>query len=277
MIEETNEAKRIEEAAEAVRSGFTGDVDLGIVLGTGLGGLASAIEVEHAIDYADIPHMPLSTVETHEGKLLIGRLDDRPVAALQGRFHRYEGYSAQQIAFPVRLLHRLGVRTLFLSFACGGMHPLWAAGDLVMLDDHIDLQGPGPLVGPNTDALGPRFPDMSEPYDGALQARALAAASEQRIVLRRGVYVAVIGPQLETRAEYRMLRGLGADVVGMSTVPEVVAARHAGMKVLAIGIITDHCLPDALRPVDVPEILRIARDAEPRLSLLVRSLFRGKA
>lgn len=255
-----------------VRSRYDGAAGTGILLGTGLGGLAGRIEVDEVIEYADIPHMPLPTVETHEGRLALGRLQGRNVAALQGRFHLYEGYSAEQIAFPVRLLRALGADTLFVSFACGGMHPLWSAGDLVLLDDHINLQGASPLVGPNNDAIGPRFPDMSEPYDRELQRRALDAAAGHGITLRHGVYAAVVGPQLETRAEYRMLRALGADVVGMSTVPEVIAARHAGMRVLAVGIITDQCLPDALQPVDVPEILRIAAAAEPSLTTLFEAL-----
>lgn len=275
MNPETSQATntaRLDEAMEAVRSRFDGEIETAIILGTGLGGLAERIEVEAEIDYADIPHMPLATVETHEGKLLLGRLQGRTVAAMQGRFHLYEGYTASQIAFPVRLLHRLRADTLYLSFACGGMNPLWAPGDLVLLDDHINLQGAGPLAGPNDDELGPRFPDMAEPYDRGLQQRALVAALERGVPLRRGVYAAVVGPQLETRAEYRMLRILGADVVGMSTVPEVIAARHMGMKVLAIGIITDQCLPDALRAVDVPEILRIAGGAEPSLTRLFQDV-----
>lgn len=267
-----SDAERLHEAAAVVRSRYDGALGTGILLGTGLGEMAGHIAVDEVIDYGDIPHMPLPTVETHAGRLVIGRLQGRSVAALQGRFHMYEGYSTAQIAFPVRLLRALGVDTLFVSFACGSMHPLWSAGDLVLLDDHINLQGTSPLVGPNDDAIGPRFPDMSEPYDRDLQRHALDAATELGITLRQGVYAAVIGPQLETRAEYRMLRALGADVVGMSTVPEVIAARHAGMRVLAVGIITDQCLPDALEPVDVPEILRIAAAAQPSLTSLLEAV-----
>lgn len=262
----TTAADRLDEAVAAIRSRFDAGIETGIILGTGLGGLAARIEVEAGIPYDEIPHMPTPTVESHSGRLVLGRIGGRTVAALQGRFHLYEGYTSDQVVFPVRLLRRLGAETLFASFACGGMHPLWAPGELVLLDDHINLQGPGPLVGPNDEGMGPRFPDMSEPYDRALQERAMAAAAERGIPLRRGVYAAVIGPQLETRAEYRMLRALGADVVGMSTVQEVIAALHMGMRVLALGIITDQCLPDALKPVDVPEILRIAGRAEPRLT-----------
>jgi purine-nucleoside phosphorylase len=266
------EAEMLRQAVAVVRSRYAAEVSTGIVLGTGLGGLAGRIEVDEVIDYADIPYMPEPTVETHRGRLVLGRLQGRRVAALQGRFHLYEGYTASQIAFPVRLLRALGAESLFVSFACGGMHPLWSAGDLVLLDDHINLQGTSPLVGLNNDELGPRFPDMSEPYDGELQQRALAAAAGRGIRLRHSVYAAVVGPQLETRAEYRMLRTLGADVVGMSTVPEVIAARHAGMRVLAVGIITDKCLPDALRPVELAEILRIAAAAEPLLTTLFEAV-----
>jgi purine-nucleoside phosphorylase len=266
---------RLQAAVDTVRARHPAPVEVGIVLGSGLGGLAQRMEVAEAIEYGDIPHMPLSTVETHQGRLVLGRMGGRAVAALQGRFHLYEGYTAQEIAFPVRLLHQLGVRTLAVTFACGGMNPLWAPGELVLLDDHINLQGVSPLTGANDEALGPRFPDMSEPYDRGLQQRAMDAAAEHRIPLRRGVYAAVVGPQLETRAEYRMLRMLGADVVGMSTVPEVIAARHLGMRVVAVGIITDQCLPDALHPADVPEILRIAAAAEPALTTLLESVLTG--
>lgn len=271
-VQEESYASRLHEAADMVRSRYDGAVGTGILLGTGLGELADRIEVDAVIDYSDIPHMPLPTVDTHAGRLVIGRLQGRPVAALQGRFHIYEGYTPAQIAFPVRLLRALGADTLFVSFACGGMQPLWSAGDLVLLDDHINLQGGSPLVGANDDAIGPRFPDMSEPYDRDFQRHALNAASGLGITLRQGVYAAVVGPQLETRAEYRMLRALGADVVGMSTVPEVIAARHAGMRVLAVGIITDQCLPDALQPVDIPEILRTAAAAQPSLTSLFEAV-----
>jgi purine-nucleoside phosphorylase len=208
-------------------------------------------------------------VETHEGRLLFGRIAGRAVIAMQGRFHRYEGYDLQRVTFPVRVLRLLGAETLLVTTACGGMNPLWQAGDLMLLDDHINLLGDNPLIGPNLDELGPRFPDMSEPYDLELQRLAEQCALELGIVLRRGVYVAVTGPNLETRAEYRMLRAMGADVVGMSTVPEVIVARHAGMRVMAVGVVTDACLPDALEPADLPSIIRTARAAEPRLAALL--------
>jgi purine-nucleoside phosphorylase len=224
------------------------------------------------VEYADIPGFPLSTVESHAGRLLYGTLGGRTVVAMQGRFHRYEGYSLQQVTFPVRVLRALGVETLVVSNACGGMNPLWAAGDLMMIADHINLLGDNPLIGPNDDRLGVRFPDMSEPYDAALRTLAREVAADLRLVLREGVYVAVPGPNLETRAEYRMLRALGADVVGMSTVPEVIVAVHAGMRVLGLSIITDQCLPDALEPANVATIIATAGRAEPRLTALVRGV-----
>jgi purine-nucleoside phosphorylase len=245
---------------------------VGIILGTGLGGLAQQIDVEASIPYEEIPGFPLSTVETHAGRLLFGRLGTRPVVAMQGRFHRYEGYGLAEVTFPVRVLHALGVRTLVVSNACGGMNPLWAPGDLVLLSDHINLLGDNPLVGSNDERLGPRFPDMSAPYDPELRALARAAALELGVVLREGVYVAVPGPSLETRAEYRMLRAMGADVVGMSTVPEVIVANHAGMRALGISIITDQCLPDALEPADISRIIATAGRAEPSLTRLIRAL-----
>jgi purine-nucleoside phosphorylase len=208
-------------------------------------------------------------VESHAGRLLFGGLGSRSVVAMQGRFHRYEGYTLQQVTFPVRVLHALGAPILILSGACGGMNPLWSAGDLVLLSDHINLQGDNPLIGPNDDRLGPRFPDMSSPYDPALRALARRLALEMGLVLREGVYVSVTGPNLETPAEYRMLRGIGADVVGMSTVPEVIVAIHEGMRVLGISIVTDLCLPDALEPAEIGRIIAIANQAEPSLTKLV--------
>ncbi len=259
-------------ARDAVRARFARTPDVAIILGTGLGGLAREIVAEATIDYRDIPGFPLSTVESHAGRLLCGTLGGRTVIAMQGRFHRYEGYSLQQVTFPVRVLHALGAPTLIVSNACGGMNPLWQPGDLMLIADHINLLGDNPLVGPNDDRLGARFPDMSEPYDAALRVLARAVAAELRIELREGVYVAVAGPNLETRAEYRMLRALGADVVGMSTVPEVIVAVHAGMRVLGLSIITDQCLPDALQPADVATIIATAGRAEPRLTALVRGV-----
>jgi purine-nucleoside phosphorylase len=243
-----------------------------IILGTGLGALAREIQVEAAIAYAEIPHFPLSTVESHTGQLLLGTLAGRGVVAMEGRFHRYEGYTLQQIAFAVRVLHGLGARTLVVSNACGVMNEAWHAGDLMLIKDHINLLGDNPLIGPNVDDWGPRFPDMSEPYDRELQNLAVTVAREQDITLRAGTYVAVTGPNLETRAEYRMLRFLGADVVGMSTVPEVITARHMGMRVLGISIITDECFPDTLEVADIRKIIAAANAAEPKLTALVRGV-----
>jgi len=259
-------------AVGAVRARATLVPEVAIILGTGLGGLARAMSVEAEIDYATIPGFPLSTVESHQGRLLLGRLGGRRVVAMQGRFHRYEGYSLQQVTFPVRVLHALGARALIVSNACGGMHPLWAPGDLMLLADHINLLGDNPLIGPNDASLGPRFPDMSEVYDAELRAHARAVARTLGIALREGVYVAVQGPNLETRAEYRMLRAMGADVVGMSTVPEAIVARHAGMRVLGCSIITDQCLPDALEAASLDRILAVAAAAEPELTALVQGV-----
>jgi purine-nucleoside phosphorylase len=263
---------RVQAAAGVVRGRSALVPEVGIILGTGLGGLAREIAVEAEVPYAEIPGFPLSTVETHAGRLLLGRLAGRPVVAMQGRFHRYEGYDLQQVTFPVRVMHALGAGTLIVSNACGGMHPLWEPGDLVLLSDHINLLGDNPLVGPNDERLGLRFPDMSAPYDPELRALARGLALELGIVLREGVYVAVAGPNLETRAEYRMLRTLGADVVGMSTVPEVIVAGHEGMRTVGISIITDQCLPDALEPADIRRIIETAGRAEPRLTRLITAL-----
>lgn len=262
----------VEAAAAVVRVHCGIMPEIAIVLGTGLGGLVNEIDVVASVSYAEIPGFPLSTVESHAGRLLIGTLGGKKVVAMQGRFHRYEGYTLQQVTFPVRVLHALGAQTLIVSNACGGMNPWWQAGDLMLIGDHINFLGDNPLIGVNDDRLGARFPDMSAPYDESLRELARAVAAEQRTVLREGVYVAVSGPNLETRAEYRMLRALGADVVGMSTVPEVIVALHAGMRVLGLSIITDQCLPDALEPADIATIIATAARAEPKLTALVRGV-----
>jgi purine-nucleoside phosphorylase len=262
----------VEAAAAVVRARCASTPDVAIVLGTGLGGLANEIDVEASVPYAEIPGFPLSTVESHAGRLLLGTLGGKRVVAMQGRFHRYEGYTLQQVTFPVRVLHALGADTLIVSNACGGMNPWWQPGDLMLIGDHINFLGDSPLIGANDDRLGARFPDMSAPYDESLREIAREVAALQRTVLREGVYVAVSGPNLETRAEYRMLRALGADVVGMSTVPEVIVAVHAGMRVLGLSIITDQCLPDALQPADLATIIANAARAEPKLTALVRGV-----
>jgi purine-nucleoside phosphorylase len=259
-------------AADVVRARFPESPVAGIILGTGLGGLAREIDVAATVEYGDIPGFPLSTVESHAGRLLCGTLGGKPVMAMQGRFHRYEGYSLQQVTFPVRVLRALGAETLIVSNACGGMREEWAPGDLMLIADHINLLGDNPLAGPNDDRLGVRFPDMSAPYDAELRALAREVAAAQGTVLREGVYVAVTGPNLETRAEYRMLRGIGADVVGMSTVPEVIVAVHGGMRVLGVSIITDQCIPETLVPAELATIIATAARAEPRLAALVRGV-----
>jgi purine-nucleoside phosphorylase len=264
--------RRVRASSEAIRARTQIKPSLAIILGTGLGALADEIETETTIPYEDIPGFPVPTVESHSGRLLLGHLSGQPVVAMQGRFHLYEGYTLSQVTFPVRVMRDLGAETLIVSNACGGMNPMWNVGDLMSIADHINLLGDNPLIGPNADELGPRFPDMSEPYDLKLQNTAIDVAKQERITLRRGVYVAVPGPNLETRAEYRLLRAAGADVVGMSTVPEVIVAIHAGMKVLGVSIVTDMCLPDALKPASVEEIIRVAGAAEPKLTQLIRSV-----
>lgn len=272
VVENSADARlaAIDEAVEHVRSEVDARPSVGIVLGTGLGALVDDIEIGRSLDYAAIPHFPVSTVESHDGRLIFGELESRSIVAMQGRFHFYEGYTLEQVAFPVRVMQRLGVDTLIVSNACGGMNPVYRRGDLMRIDDHINLIGDNPLRGPNLDDLGPRFPDMSEPYDAALGDLADRVALENGIRMHVGVYVAVAGPNLETRAEYRFLRTIGADVVGMSTVPEVIVARHGGMRVLGISIVTDECFPDALEPVDVEEIIAVAGEAEPRMTKVIR-------
>jgi len=262
----------IEHAAAVVRGRFGVRPDAAIILGTGLGRLATEVDTHAVIEYADIPGFPLSTVESHTGRLLCGTLGGKTVVAMQGRSHRYEGYSLQHVTFPVRVMRALGAKTLIVSNACGGLNPLWAAGEVMLIADHINLLGDNPLIGPNDDRLGPRFPDLSAPYDAELRELARRVAAQTEITLREGVYVAVTGPNLETRAEYRFLRAIGADVVGISTVPEVVVAIHAGMRVLGLSIITDMCLPDALEPATVEGIIAVANRAEPILAELVRGV-----
>ncbi len=268
---------KLSEAVAAVRRKGDFRPEIGIVLGTGLGALARALKVEAEVLYGDLPGFPVSTVESHSGKLLLGTLAGRRVAALQGRVHAYEGYTLQEVVFPVRTLRALGCHTLLLAGAVGGMNPLWDRGDLVLLSDHLNLFGDSPLAGHNDDSIGPRFPDMSEAYDSGLRAHAREAARQLGVTLREGVYAGVPGPALETRAEYRMLRLMGADVVGMSTVPEVIAAVHGGMKVLALAVVTDQCLPDALKPVTLEEIIATAERAEAPLSALITKVLEQTA
>lgn len=240
-----------------------------LILGTGLGQLADEMDIQTTISYDEIPHFPVSTVESHAGKLLFGTLGGKEVVAMQGRFHYYEGYTMQQIVFPIRVLKELGADTLFVSNACGGMNPNYKRGDIMLIRDHINLLGDNPLIGPNDNELGPRFPDMSDPYTERLRDIAQTVALEDGIPMHQGVYVALSGPMLETRAEYRYLRLLGADVVGMSTVPEVISAVHMGMDVLGVSVITDECFPDALEPVNIEEILDAAAMAEPKMTKVI--------
>ena len=264
--------KEIEEAVSVLRQKTSMEPRIGIILGTGLGGLAKEIRQELDVEYEDIPHFPISTVESHHGKLIFGSLAGRQVVAMQGRFHLYEGYTLQQVTFPVRVMKFLGVDTLLISNAAGGMNPQFSRGSLMIITDHINLLGDNPLIGPNDDTLGPRFPDMSEPYDRKLIKLAGDVALDLKIRVEHGVFVAVPGPNLETRAEYRFLRLIGADAVGMSTVPENIVANHMGMKVLGISIITDECFPDALQPANVEEIIAVAMGAEPKLTAVMRGV-----
>ena len=263
---------KIEAATAKVRESTDLKPDIAIVLGTGLGALSEEIADKVAIPYSEIPGFPTSTVQSHQGELELGTIEGRPVVAMEGRFHFYEGWSMEQITLPIRVMQNLGAKVLIVSSASGGMNPLHLAGDLVLIDDHINLLGGNPLIGPNDDRLGPRFPDMSRPYDPDLLDLAESVALEESIRAHRGVYVAVSGPNLETRAEYRFLRMIGADVVGMSTVPEVIVGVHGGMRVLGVTVITDRCLPDALQPVDIEEIIKIANGAEPKLTRLIRRI-----
>jgi purine-nucleoside phosphorylase len=260
---------QIHEAANFIRTKWNGTAKTGVVLGTGLGNLAKQIDSVVTLSYSDIPYFPRSTVESHAGNLVIGTLRGVNIIAMEGRFHAYEGYTPQQITFPIRVIRELGVETLFVSNACGGMNPNYRAGDIVVIEDHINLLGVNPLVGINDDRLGSRFPDMCEPYDKTMIDLALEIARRENFVAHKGVYVGVLGPNLETRAEYRFLRGIGADVVGMSTVPEVIVAIHAGMKVLGLSIVTDLCLPDAIKPAIVEEIIAVANNAEPKLTKII--------
>lgn len=265
--------EQIQQATQYIQSRTGQTPTVGIILGTGLGALARELTIETTLPYESIPHFPLATVEFHSGKLLLGTLEGKSVVVMQGRFHFYEGYSMQQVAFPVRVMHALGVRTLLVSNAAGGMNPTFQTTDLMVIDDHISLLLPqNPLVGPNPPEFGDRFPDMSEPYSQALINRAFALADEQGIALKRGVYVSVTGPQLETRAEYRMLRQWGADAVGMSTVPEVIVANQMGMAVFGVSVITDMCLPDSLEKADITKIIAAAGAAEPNLTALIKAL-----
>lgn len=257
--------KKVKKSSGFLRDRGFHDPEIGIILGTGLGGLVEHIEVIESIPYEDIPDFPIATVESHHGKLIYGKLQGKTVVAMQGRFHFYEGYSMAEVVFPVRVMHELGIKKLLISNAGGSMNPSWRKGQLMLLDDHINLQPDNPLRGNGAAEFGSIFTDMSRPYDAAMNKLFKKVAEEKQITLNEGVYVAVAGPNLETRAEYRFLRNIGADVVGMSTVPEVIAANQLGLPVSAISVITDECDPDNLHPIDIAEIIAIAKAAEKDL------------
>jgi purine-nucleoside phosphorylase len=269
-------SENIESTTQYIKSRI-GDFEpeVGIILGTGLGGLVNEIEVEKQLMYSNIPDFPISTLEFHSGKLIFGTLGGVKVVAMQGRLHYYEGYSMQQITFPVRVMKMLGIKTLLVSNASGSLNPEFKKGDLMVIEDHINLQPDNPLLGRNESDLGPRFPDMSQPYRRNLTEKALQIAADNNITCHKGVYVAVTGPNLETRAEYRYLRIIGGDAVGMSTVPEVIVANHMGIPVFAISVLTDEGFPEDLKPVSVEDILAIARESEPKMTLILKNLIAG--
>ena len=269
-----SEYDKIQEAVSAIRARWDKKPEVGIVLGTGLGKLVDHIAADVVIPYEEIPHFARSTVESHAGKLILGTFEGKTIVAMQGRFHYYEGFTPKQITFPIRVMKALGVETLIVSNACGGLNPQFKAGDVMLIEDHINLLGINPLIGPNDERLGPRFPDMIEPYSKTLIEKARQVALENGIDIQRGVYVAVAGPNLETRAEYRFLRAIGADAVGMSTVPEVIVAVHSGMKVLGISIITDMGLADALEPANIERIINNAINAEPKMIAIIRGVLK---
>lgn len=264
--------EQIQEATRAIQSKWKATPQVGIILGTGLGALAEEVEADVRIPYGEIPHFVQSTVKSHAGRFVCGKLAGKTVVAMEGRIHFYEGHSLQQITFPVRVMKALGCQVLIASNACGGMNPQFSKGDIMVIEDHINLMGDNPLIGKNDDRLGPRFPDMCWPYDRDLIALAQQVAVEEKIPCHKGVFVAVSGPNLETRAEYRFLRAIGADVVGMSTVPEVIVAVHAGLRAMGFSVITDMCLPDALHPVSLDDILATAAVAEKKFRTLVRRI-----
>ncbi len=265
-------AAKIHSATEAIAARYSARPRIGLILGTGLSGLSQQICQQTILPYEDIPHFPRSTVESHTGQLVCGELAGQNIVAMEGRFHYYEGYSLTEVTFPVRVMKQLGCEILIVTNAAGGMNTQFALADIMLIEDHINLMPENPLRGVNDPNLGPRFPDMSAPYDRELLTLAKQAALELQIPHHTGVFVAVPGPNLETRAEYRMLKAFGADVVGMSTVPEVIVAQHAGLRTLGFSVVTDMCLPDALEPVELPKILEVAARGGERLSRLIPKL-----
>ena len=264
--------KQIDETIKFLRTKTDAEVEIGIILGSGLGALVKDIDINVEIPYKKIPNFPISTVEFHAGKLIFGKLGNKSIVAMQGRFHLYEGYTMKQITFPVRVMKFLGINTLIISNVCGGINANMKPGDIMLMKDHINLLGDNPLIGENDDSLGPRFPDMSEPYSRKLMRLAQEVAAEENLEVKKGVYAALSGPNLETAAEYHFLRTIGADVVGMSTIPEDIVAVHMGIKVLGLSVVTDACVPEDLKPANVSEIIRIAKETEPKLTLLIRKV-----
>jgi purine-nucleoside phosphorylase len=265
---------QIDDAVQAIRKVTDIEPEYGIILGSGLGALVEDIEIEQTLSYKDIPHFPVSTVEFHAGKLIFGKIEGIRTVTMQGRFHFYEGYSMKQITFPVRVMKCLGVHTLIVSNACGGINPSLLPGNIMVISDHINLLGDNPLIGENDDSFGPRFPDMSEPYSRKLMGIAETVFDELGIAFHKGVYAAMTGPSLETAAEYKFLRTIGADTVGMSTVPETIVAVHSGMSVLGLSVVTDACVPETLKPVNVSEIIRVAKQTEPKLKMIIKNVIR---
>ncbi|MCX6181158.1 MAG: purine-nucleoside phosphorylase [Bacteroidetes bacterium] len=261
----------IQQTAQFIQSKINVAPEFGIILGTGLGGLVNEMKIAHSFSYEDLPNFPVSTVESHSGKLIFGTLSGKNVVAMQGRFHFYEGYSMEEIVFPVRVMKLLGIKKLFVSNACGGLNPAFEKGDLFIINDHINLFPGNPLIGKNIDELGPRFPDMSSPYDRIMISNANTVAHGAGILTRNGVYAGLTGPMLESPAEYNYLRIIGADVVGMSTIPEIIAARHMGLPCFACSIITDICYGE-IEPVSLEEIIAIAAKAEPKLTRVIKDL-----
>lgn len=266
--------KRVQETAEVLRKAGMKKPEVGIILGTGLGRLTRSLRSSVSISFDKCPHFPRATSIGHKGRVVYGKLHGRNILAMEGRFHFFEGYDLKEVTYPVRLMKEMGAGFLILSNAAGGLNPDFELGDIMVITDHLNLMGDSPLAGLNDERLGPRFPDMSRPYDLRLIEQAERTARVLKIHLRSGVYAAVKGPQLETRAEYRFLRQIGADAVGMSTIPEVIVAAHAGLKTLAFSCVTDMCLPDVLEPIDIEKILRTARKAEPVLTRLVSGVIR---
>ena len=264
----------LDQAVQFIQKKVSWKPDIAIVLGTGLGNLARRVKVEAQFPYSKIPNFPVSTVESHKGELVFGTLDGKKVAVMEGRFHAYEGYSMQEVTFPIRVLAKLGTKVLIVTNAAGGMNLQYKKGQLILIEDHINLMGLNPLIGPNDDKLGPRFPDMCEPYSRKLIQIAEKAAAEKKLNVGRGVYAGVLGPNLETRAEYRFLRTIGADLVGMSTIPEVLVGVHMGMEILAVAVVTDLCDPDHLQPCDIKEIIRVAGEAGPKLDQLIEAIIK---